>query len=903
MFRRSLYRSGWSAVLVACLLGGMVRGQSVVFVPTGSDTTAGTIGNVAGIGNAPSGTSQAVYSAAQMASVPPGSLITGMQLRLRNIVTSSWPPSALTITKYDVTFADSPVTPATMTTAFASNMSNPVLVRSGALNLAAGAYPGGANSGTVPEGWGPLISFTTPYVYGGGAMAVEIRSENSSASGASQADLAAGAGGGAGFTTWPLSTATTGNSVVANTGLAMRLTYVTPVPSGPFQKGVTRLVILDDLANEPANSASSSVLYDFGKTTQGIAAESEMRRLGRGSRLIGIFYRGGSGPAWPGAADFYTRYDIQLSKALTTPATMSNTVASNIGTDATLVRSGQLDLGAGVLLPVGPFPRPAPWALEIPFTTPYTYTGGGLMTLVRSSSISSFNGASPAALPTSDEGYGTRVRMRGSSLLSPNATTTEGNVGYAMQMFSADSGTVTPRQNVGVAGGVPGMTNFHAGTAQVVQTIIAAGELQEIPVGSQITGITLRSTDAGAWPESGLGFTQYQIDVSTAQARPGTLSALYANNEGADKVRVRSGPLSVLKQSFPGGAPVNAFGATIHFERAFVYQGGDLCITVRHSGSGSATTAASMDAHASSSSSQMITSSGNINAGSGTRLNQGPVMRVEYNPSVVAPIEASATQGGTGYPILLSAGGNVHQSVYAEDQLRGLRIGSLITGVSLRRNSRVDFQGPDWPASDTAVNRFDITLSTSPVAPNAMSDTFASNVGADAILVRSGPMTIPAKAFPYAESETVACENEWFIQFTEPFVYKGGPLSMTTRNNSGAGGTTFMADAYLGSDTVAAGRWTIGLGPDATVHTNFNQKRALVARFAFVPKGVCPGDLNNDGSVDDTDFVLFATAYNLLDCIDPTMPIGCPADLTFDRFVDDTDFVLFAEAYNLLLCP
>lgn len=880
-------------------VGATALGQSVVYVPNGAETTAGTIGNVAGIGNAVSGTSQAVYSAAQMASVPPGSLITGMQLRLRNIVTSSWPASALTITKYDVTFADSPVTPATMTTTFASNMSNPVLVRSGALNLAAGAYPGGANTGTVPEGWGPVIAFTTPYVYGGGAMAVEIRSENPLAAGGSQADLAAGAGGGAGFTSWNSSSATTGLPVTANTGLAMRLTYVTP-GAGPFQKGVTRLVILDDLVNEPANGASTSVLYDYAKTTQGIVAQSEMRRLGRGSRLIGMFYRGGSS-TWPGAADFYARYDLQISKALTTPATMSNTVASNIGSDVTLVRSGQLDLAAGALLPVGPFPRPAPWALEIPFTTPYTYKGGGLMTLVRSSNIDSFNGGSPAALATSDERYGTRVRMRGSSLLSPDSTTTEGNVGYAMQMFSADSGTVTPRQFVETAGGIPAMTSFYAGTAQVVQTVIAAGELQEIPVGSQITGLTLRSTDANAWPASGLGFTEYRIDVSTAQARPFTLSALYANNEGSDKLRVRNGPLSVMKQSFPGGG--NTFGATIHFDRPFVYVGGDLCITVRHSGSGSATTPASMDAHSIATRSQMITSSGNINAGSGTRLPQGPVMRVEYNPSVVVPVEVSATQGGVGYPILLSTGGNVHQSLYAEDQLRGLRFGSVITGVSLRRNSRVDFQGPDWPASDTVVNRFDITLSTSPVGPSAMSDTFASNIGADAIVVRSGPMTIPAKAFPYTESETVACDNEWFIQFTEPFVYNGGALSMTIRNDSGAGGTTFMADAFLGSDSVAAGRWSIGLGADATTHTNFSQKLALVARFAFVPKGVCAGDLNNDGIVEDSDFVMFASAYDRLDCGDPLMPMGCPADLTFDRFVDDTDFVLFVSSYDALVCP
>jgi 1,4-alpha-glucan branching enzyme len=65
----------------------------------------------------------------------------------------------------------------------------------------------------------------------------------------------------------------------------------------------------------------------------------------------------------------------------------------------------------------------------------------------------------------------------------------------------------------------------------------------------------------------------------------------------------------------------------------------------------------------------------------------------------------------------------------------------------------------------------------------------------------------------------------------------------------------------------------------------------------------CPADLNADGFVDDEDFVLFAFAYNILDCTDPSMPAGCPADLNEDGFVDDADFSLFAVAYDALLCP
>lgn len=65
----------------------------------------------------------------------------------------------------------------------------------------------------------------------------------------------------------------------------------------------------------------------------------------------------------------------------------------------------------------------------------------------------------------------------------------------------------------------------------------------------------------------------------------------------------------------------------------------------------------------------------------------------------------------------------------------------------------------------------------------------------------------------------------------------------------------------------------------------------------------CPADFNNDGFVDDSDFVTFAGTYNILDCSDPSMPSGCPGDLNADGFVDDADFVAFAAAYNDLLCP
>lgn len=65
----------------------------------------------------------------------------------------------------------------------------------------------------------------------------------------------------------------------------------------------------------------------------------------------------------------------------------------------------------------------------------------------------------------------------------------------------------------------------------------------------------------------------------------------------------------------------------------------------------------------------------------------------------------------------------------------------------------------------------------------------------------------------------------------------------------------------------------------------------------------CFADFNDDGQVDDTDFVQFVAQYLVFDCNAPEMPGGCRADLNADDFVDDQDFVLFVRSYLDLFCP
>lgn len=60
----------------------------------------------------------------------------------------------------------------------------------------------------------------------------------------------------------------------------------------------------------------------------------------------------------------------------------------------------------------------------------------------------------------------------------------------------------------------------------------------------------------------------------------------------------------------------------------------------------------------------------------------------------------------------------------------------------------------------------------------------------------------------------------------------------------------------------------------------------------------CPADLNGDGLVEDTDFVIFVASYNEL----VVPPASRFADLDENGLVNDDDFVLFVAAYNQLLC-
>jgi MYXO-CTERM domain-containing protein len=165
--RTRLLASLWS---LACWVGspGLAHASALV-VPGGvAATDGGSFNHMIITTNGR--TQQFAISATSLPGLAVGDQITGIAFRSGEAAASA----AISFTNFDVYFGSAATAVGSMVSAPASNISNPVLVRSGALSLAAGAFaanPGDSN----PAPWGTVIAFTTPYVYSGGDLVYDIR--------------------------------------------------------------------------------------------------------------------------------------------------------------------------------------------------------------------------------------------------------------------------------------------------------------------------------------------------------------------------------------------------------------------------------------------------------------------------------------------------------------------------------------------------------------------------------------------------------------------------------------------------------------------------------------------------------------------------------------------------------
>lgn len=113
--------------------------------------------------------------------------------------------------------------------------------------------------------------------------------------------------------------------------------------------------------------------------------------------------------------------------------------------------------------------------------------------------------------------------------------------------------------------------------------------------------------------------------------------------------------------------------------------------------------------------------------------------------------------------------GRTAQWVYAEALLTHVPIGARITGLRFRLNGGGSFE----PDQETTWPSYTVTVARSLNPPNALSLTYADNLGADATLVRSGPLTFAAGSFPAGDRPNTFGP---LIPFDTPYTYTGGDL-------------------------------------------------------------------------------------------------------------------------------
>jgi hypothetical protein len=194
-----------------------------------------------------------------------GQQITGMKWRLDGPATAAWPSVDTNFASFNV-FVGPGLAPGTTSATFASNFTAAsTQVRSGALTILAGSF----TSGFTPNTFGPALTFTTPYLYTGGNLTIELRmTQQSGATTQSPFDGESSLGGpgngwGVDFSarfandsTATTATVTTGNFLVTNL-----ITSGVPEPSSLALVGlsIAAVAVWKKRRRRPWPAASTSV--------------------------------------------------------------------------------------------------------------------------------------------------------------------------------------------------------------------------------------------------------------------------------------------------------------------------------------------------------------------------------------------------------------------------------------------------------------------------------------------------------------------------------------------------------------------------------------------------------------------------------------------------------------------
>ncbi|MGH7244791.1 MAG: hypothetical protein ACREJD_15365 [Phycisphaerales bacterium] len=679
---------------------------------------------------------------------------------------------------------------------------------------------------------------------------------------------------------------TAGFVAVAAGGFAVGAALAQSSTNAPFNPpGSTRVTLANKFAAVSGAGVNDAPLQAAGRTLEWVFSGSQISMFAPGARVVSVAFRNSTTSAGPIAQADFTDWSLSLARSLAAPGSLSSTISNNIGADSTLVRSGALSLIPGTALQKSGATAPFSW--ETRFDDDFEFSGGNLHLLL-SQSGSGVAGVNFDAAASGDSG--TNVLFQARKADAPGATATTESVNTPVTRLGVDAAIALPLLTATASNGQSAFAGALGPSEFAGQFVIGAEQLRHLPRGSLITWLTFRlAPGEAAWPLTERTTSDFEIEVATSVNQPLAMGTSFGSNPGADAIVVREGALTIPAGALPaGGGEIARFGMPIHFQRGFVYVGGDLCITVRH---GAFIGGAGPVLDTANPAGAMRTAvAASMNAGVGAFLPQDASIALEvgYTPSLCVPNKYETVSGGSGAWLFETP--RVHQLVIDPAQLTYLAPGSTVDGIAFRISPVSPVAFVSWPIGDATVNQFDVYLSTSQRTALQMSNVFSQNEGADMVRVRQGELFVPAFAMTVIGSDVG--EHSFVIPFSKPFVYNGGGLCITMRIGQRlGGGDAVNFDGRFNTSGVNGKRATL-----SSSETSGNPALALATRLVFTrPTPTCPADLNGDGLVDDVDFVSFVAAYDFL--------VTPAADFNFDGVTDDTDFQAFVVGYDALVCP
>ena len=227
--------------------------------------------------------------------------------------------------------------------------------------------------------------------------------------------------------------------------------------------------------------------------------------------------------------------------------------------------------------------------------------------------------------------------------------------------------------------------------------------------------------------------------------------------------------------------------------------------------------------------------------------------------NVVVPNQAPTTAGTGGYNTLLKSLPRSYQTVIGPQELSGLPVGSLITGITFRRPSYQLFD--PWPGfgATCAFDHYDIYLSTSLNPPGSLSSTYTDNIGPVVLEVRSGPISFEDDFFPGGAVTPFVNPFGSVIAFTAPYVYQGGDLLVTFHHTGDLCGFSGLLDSVPSSFTQS-----IGINSYDQV-SNWYSQGLIAMEFIFNQPGTtCAADIappGGDGIVNVDDLLAVINAW------------------------------------------